>query len=125
MDCRRSSWESSKALHNPHPTPTPLPPQLGPPTRGRPPAQPMLTLAPPHLALAVAAGSGAGGRFARMHATYVAFGNRGDKVRATASPGLSTALLLLLVSFVGQRRHFGQGWSQGRVCGAQELVDPQ
>lgn len=46
-----------------------------------PPAQPLLTLAPPHLAMATAAaGSGNGGRASRMHATYVAWGNRGDKV---------------------------------------------
>lgn len=53
----------------------------GAPVRLAPPAQPMLALAPPHLALAsAAAGSGNGGRASRMHATYVAWGNRGDKV---------------------------------------------
>lgn len=56
----------------------------GAPVRLAPPAQPLLTLAPPHLAMATAAaGSGNGGRASRMHATYVAWGNRGDKVVAT------------------------------------------
>jgi WD and tetratricopeptide repeat-containing protein 1 len=51
------------------------------PVRLAPPAQPLLALAPPHLAMATAAaGSGNGGRASRMHATYVAWGNRGDKV---------------------------------------------
>ncbi|PRW39165.1 WD and tetratricopeptide repeats 1-like [Chlorella sorokiniana] len=54
------------------------------PVRLAPPAQPLLALAPPHLAMATAAaGSGNGGRASRMHATYVAWGNRGDKVVAT------------------------------------------
>ncbi|EFN53955.1 hypothetical protein CHLNCDRAFT_136223 [Chlorella variabilis] len=42
---------------------------------------PLLALAPPHLALC-AAGAG-GGRPSRMHATHLAFGNRGDKLVAT------------------------------------------
>ncbi|KAL4428996.1 hypothetical protein ABPG77_006035 [Micractinium sp. CCAP 211/92] len=53
----------------------------GSPERGHPPAAPVLSLAPPHLALCAAGGGG--GRHSRMHATYVAFGNRGDKVIAT------------------------------------------
>jgi hypothetical protein len=75
----------------------PLPPPPPPPTHtcththtngrsnaaGRPgsrssEARPALELAPPHLALAAAAGGG--GRGARLHATYLAFGSRGDKV---------------------------------------------
>jgi hypothetical protein len=45
-------------------------------------AAPLLALAPPHLALGAAGGSG-DGRSSRHHATYCSFSNRGDKLVAT------------------------------------------
>lgn len=69
-------------------TPRRGPRPAGPPERGHPPVAPVLSLAPPHLALCAAAGGG--GRHSRVHATYVAFGNRGDKVGRPARLGALT-----------------------------------
>ena len=67
-------------MHCAHPSPHGLAPAAGAPDTSRPAPRPLLALAPPHLALA-AAGSAAAA--SRMHATYLAFGNRGDKIVGT------------------------------------------